>query len=91
MSEQDRVESQDECTKVLTQVYQFLDNELDTASGDAIREHLAACEPCMDRFDVEQAVKALVHRCCGNDRAPETLRAKIMLQITTVRSTTIIS
>jgi mycothiol system anti-sigma-R factor len=91
MSEQDRVESQDECTKVLTQVYEFLDNELDTASGDAIREHLAACEPCMDRFDVEQAVKALVHRCCGNDRAPETLRAKIMLQITTVRSTTIIT
>jgi mycothiol system anti-sigma-R factor len=91
MSEQDRVDSSDDCTKVLTQVYEFLDNELDTASGDAIREHLAACEPCMDRFDVEQAVKALVHRCCGNDRAPETLRAKIMLQITTVRTTTIIS
>jgi len=90
MSEQDRVDS-DDCTKVLTQVYEFLDNELDTASGDAIREHLAACEPCMDRFDVEQAVKALVHRCCGNDRAPETLRAKIMLQVTTVRTTTIIS
>jgi len=91
MSEQGHVESQDDCTKVLTQIYQFLDNELDTASGDAIREHLAACEPCMDRFDVEQAVKALVHRCCGNDRAPETLRAKIMLQVTTVRTTTIIS
>jgi mycothiol system anti-sigma-R factor len=91
MSEQERVDSADDCTKVLTQVYEFLDNELDTASGDAIREHLAACEPCMDRFDVEQAVKALVHRCCGNDRAPETLRAKIMLQITTVRTTTIIS
>ena len=59
------MESQDECTKVLTQVYEFLDNELDTASGDAIREHLAACEPCMDRFDVEQAVKALVHRCAA--------------------------
>ena len=82
---------QDDCNQVLKQVYQFLDNELDTASGDAIRAHLAACEPCLDRFDVEQAVKALVHRCCGNDRAPETLRAKIMLQITTVRSTTIIT
>ena len=57
-----------------------------TASGDAIREHLADCEPCLDQFDVEQAVKALVHRCCGNDRAPETLRAKVMLQMTTVTS-----
>ena len=45
----------------------------------------------MDQFDVEQAVKALVHRCCGNDRAPETLRTKILMQITTVRTTTIIS
>ncbi|GAA3620644.1 mycothiol system anti-sigma-R factor [Microlunatus ginsengisoli] len=91
MSQHDVTDGQDDCTKVLKQVYQFLDNELDTASGDAIREHLAACEPCLDRFDVEQAVKALVHRCCGNDRAPDALRAKIMLQITTVRTTTIIS
>jgi hypothetical protein len=37
MSEQERVDSADDCTKVLTQVYEFLDNELDTASGDAIR------------------------------------------------------
>jgi len=89
MTEQVPAGGQDDCAKVLDQVYQFLDNELDTASGDAIREHLAACEPCMDRFDVEEAVKALVHRCCGNERAPETLRAKIKLQITTVQTTTI--
>jgi anti-sigma factor (TIGR02949 family) len=78
----------DDCAKVLKQVYQFLDNELDTASGDAIREHLAACEPCLDEFDVEQAVKSLVHRCCGNDRAPETLRARIV-EISTIRTTII--
>lgn len=82
--------TEDDCAKVLTQMYQFLDHELDTADGDAIREHLAACEPCLDQFDIEQAVKALVHRCCGNDRAPETLRAKVMLQMTTVTRTTII-
>jgi mycothiol system anti-sigma-R factor len=81
----------DDCANVLKQVYQFLDHELDTASGDAIREHLAACEPCLDRFDVEQAVKALVHRCCGNDRAPDALRAKIMVRLATARTTTIIS
>ncbi len=90
MSEHDHVDAQDDCTKVLEQVYRFLDDELDTASGDAIREHLAACEPCMDHFDVEQAVKALVHRCCGNDRAPDALRAKILVQISTVQTTTII-
>jgi mycothiol system anti-sigma-R factor len=75
-----------ECEKVLAQVYSFLDNELDSASGDVIREHLAACEPCLDRFDVEQAVKALVSRCCGGDRAPTELRSKIMLRIAAART-----
>ena len=46
-----------DCEQVLERVYEFLDNELDTATGDAIRQHLAACEPCLDRFDVELAVQ----------------------------------
>ena len=58
-----------------------------TASGDAIREHLAACEPCLDRFDVEQAVKAVVRRCCGGEHAPERLRTRIVTQLTVIRRT----
>lgn len=67
-----------DCEQVLARVYEFLDHELDEASGDAIRSHLAACEPCLDHFDVEEAVKSLVHRCCGNDKAPAQLREKIL-------------
>ncbi|HEY5821945.1 MAG TPA: mycothiol system anti-sigma-R factor [Propionibacteriaceae bacterium] len=74
-----------ECEIVLERVYEFLDNELDEASGDAIRQHLVDCEPCLDRFDVEQAVKALVNRCCGGDRAPEHLRAKVLTQLSAAR------
>jgi anti-sigma factor (TIGR02949 family) len=74
-----------DCEHVLERIYEFLDSELDTASGDAIREHLAACEPCLDRFDVEQAVKSLVHRKCGNETAPTHLRAKIITQMTVIR------
>jgi mycothiol system anti-sigma-R factor len=70
--------SADECEQVLHRVYEFLDHELDGASSDAIRQHLSDCEPCMEHFDVEQAVKALVNRCCGNDLAPEHLRAKVL-------------
>jgi mycothiol system anti-sigma-R factor len=63
---------------MLERVYQFLDHELDTASSDEIREHLAGCEPCLDRYDVEQAVKALVNRTCGGDKAPNHLRTKVL-------------
>ena len=48
-------------------------------------QHLAACEPCLEQFDVEQAVKTLVSRCCGGDVAPDHLRAKVMMQITVAR------
>ena len=66
-------------------MYEFLDNEIDTANGDAIRQHLAECEPCLDRFDVEQAVKAVVRRCCGGEHAPEHLRTRIVTQLTVIR------
>ncbi|GAA2106117.1 hypothetical protein GCM10009841_25510 [Microlunatus panaciterrae] len=71
----------DDCARVLKRVYEFLDNELDNADGAEIRQHLAACEPCLERFDVEQAVKSLVHRHCGNDQAPSHLRDKVLGQL----------
>ena len=75
----------EDCEHVLERVYEFLDNELDDASGDAIRKHLADCEPCLDTFDVEQAVKKLVSRCCGNDVAPSHLRMKVLAQLTVAK------
>ncbi|HEY0240478.1 MAG TPA: mycothiol system anti-sigma-R factor [Friedmanniella sp.] len=75
-----------ECQHVLDRVYAFLDHEVDTATGDEIRAHLSECEPCLDRFDVEQAVKSLVKRCCGNDKAPERLRVSIMTKIQVTRT-----
>ena len=70
-----------DCEHVLARVHEFLDHELDHASGDEIRAHLAACEPCLDQFDVEQAVRSLVNRCCGGDKAPSALRTKVLGQL----------
>jgi mycothiol system anti-sigma-R factor len=75
----------DDCEHVLERIYEFLDQELDTASSDEIRQHLVDCEPCLDKFDVEQAVKSLVNRCCGNDRAPDHLRMRIVTQLTVLQ------
>jgi len=74
------VEAED-CEHVLERVYEFIDNELDSASGDAIRRHLSDCEPCLDKFDMEQAVKKLVARRCGGDTAPAHLRDKVLGQL----------
>ena len=70
-----------DCEHVLERVYEFIDNELDGASGDAIRQHLSDCEPCLDKYDVEQAVKKLVASRCGGDTAPARLRDKVLGQL----------
>ena len=81
MSDEKSTLPSEDCANMLERVYQFLDHELDTASSDEIREHLAACEPCLDRYDVEQAVKTLVNRSCGGDVAPDHLRAKVLTRL----------
>jgi mycothiol system anti-sigma-R factor len=80
VSDTQNVSSAD-CEHMLARVHEFLDHELDSASSDEIRAHLVACEPCLDRYDVEQAVKSLVNRCCGGDKAPDALRTKVLGQL----------
>lgn len=74
-----------DCSEVLAAVYNFLDGEIEDGDRQVIRVHLDECSPCLRQFGIEQEVKALVARCCGSDRAPETLRIKIMTRITAAR------
>jgi anti-sigma factor (TIGR02949 family) len=76
-----------DCDRAISRLYEFLDHELASADEDQIREHLAACEPCLDTFDAEAALKKLIKRSCSGEVAPEHLRAKIRAVITT--STTV--
>jgi len=74
-----------DCSEILQRVYVFIDNELEDASNDEIRQHLEECGPCLDQYDLERCVKKLVHRSCGDEHAPDSLRAKILLRLTELR------
>jgi mycothiol system anti-sigma-R factor len=74
-----------DCSEILQRVYAFIDNELEDASTDQIRQHLEECAPCLDQYDLERCVKKLVHRSCGAEHAPDSLRQKILLRISEVR------
>ncbi len=76
------------CQHIIDKLYEFHDHELTEAEADEIREHLLACEPCLDRYDVEQALRLLIRRCCSGQSAPESLRLWIR---TTVTRTVIVS
>ena len=67
--------------EVLSEVYLYLDLECDEQRRGLIQTHLDECSPCLREYGIEQEVKALVARCCGNDRAPEALRERLRQKI----------
>ena len=73
-----------DCSEVLDRVFFFIDNELEDANKGEIEWHLVECGPCLQKYDLERTVKALVARSCS-EHAPESLRDKVLLKIRQVQ------
>ncbi|MBS2963882.1 mycothiol system anti-sigma-R factor [Actinocrinis puniceicyclus] len=74
-----------DCASVLDRVYEYIDQEMAEDDCATVQRHLDECAPCLAEFGLEQAVKALVHRSCGCDTAPEQLRVKVLSKIRQVQ------
>jgi mycothiol system anti-sigma-R factor len=74
----------DDCADFLEQIIYFLDNELDATDCAAVRIHLDTCNPCLEKYDLQRTVKAVVARSCS-ERAPEELRQRVRVQIREVQ------
>jgi mycothiol system anti-sigma-R factor len=74
-----------DCAEVIETVYLYLDGECGDDARAKIRIHLDECAPCLRQYGIEQEVKALVARCCGNDAAPDGLRTRVMTRLREVR------
>lgn len=64
------------CDEALANLYLYLDAELDRASSDRIRAHLADCPPCEQKFSFEQRLKVVVR-----ERLKEDVPAQFMSKI----------
>jgi mycothiol system anti-sigma-R factor len=74
------------CDKAVSELWAYLDSELDTPDAERVKHHLEACGGCLEEHDVELVVKKLVRRCYAQDEsAPEALRAKIRARIVTLQ------
>ncbi len=69
-----------ECAKALERMFFFIDHELAQADVAEIQRHLEDCGPCLDKYDLERTVKALVARSC-TEHAPEQLRERVLINI----------
>ena len=76
--------SASECSEFLDQIVYFIDNELDAADCAVVRAHLDTCNPCLERYDLQRTVKAIVARSCS-ESAPVELRQRVMLRIREVQ------
>ena len=52
----------DECADYLERIVYFIDNELDAADCSVVRAHLDSCNPCLEKYDLQRTVKAVVAR-----------------------------
>lgn len=76
--------SGDECADYLERIVYLLDNELDEADCVVVQTHLRECGPCLERYDLQRTVKAVVARSCS-ESAPDGLRERVRLRIREVQ------
>jgi mycothiol system anti-sigma-R factor len=74
-------EKKADCGVVLSEVYLYLDLECSDTRRALIRKHLDECTDCLHEYGIEHEVKALVARCCGDERAPVELRERLKLKL----------
>ena len=56
---------EDDCVDYIERIVYFIDNELDQADCAVVEMHLRECGPCLERHDLQKAVKQLVARSCS--------------------------
>lgn len=69
------------CADVLAEVWLFLDNECDRQRREMLQRHLDECGSCLERYGIEEHLKALLHRKCGGEHAPTELRERLRASI----------
>lgn len=78
--------SDETCADFLERIVCLLDNELDAVDVAEVRAHLDDCAPCLQSYDLQRTVKALVARSCM-EQAPESLRQRVRVQIQQIQVT----
>ena len=70
-----------ECAAVIAEVWTLLDGECTPETRDKLRHHLEACPGCLRHYGVEERIKQLIARKCRGDKVPESLRARLLIEI----------
>ena len=64
------------CTEAVHVLYHFLDGELTPERRLLIEYHLDACHPCLEAFEFELELRAMIRQRC-REQVPDELRLRI--------------
>lgn len=70
-----------ECAEVLAEVWALLDGECSAETQAKLRQHLEDCPPCFQYYGLEERLKMLISSKCRGERAPESLRERLRVEI----------
>jgi anti-sigma factor (TIGR02949 family) len=63
-----------ECDDALTNLYQYLDREIEASTTEVIRAHLEDCSGCLKSFDFEARLQIVVRERLAEDVPDEFLQ-----------------
>jgi mycothiol system anti-sigma-R factor len=66
-----------DCDETLREMEAFLDGELDDDVVHAMHAHLEGCMDCLQAFDFQAELKAVIAEKCRRDEMPAGLLARI--------------
>ncbi len=72
------------CNELLERLFQYLDSELDAAEWERLKGHVESCPNCSEVEEAERHMRELIRRCCS-ERAPDSLKMRVLGQITYMR------
>jgi anti-sigma factor (TIGR02949 family) len=62
-----------ECDDALTNLYQYLDREIEASTSEVIRAHLEDCSGCLKSFKFEERLQIVVRQRLAEEVPPEFL------------------
>ena len=62
-----------ECDDALTNLYQYLDREIEVSTSEVIRAHLEDCSGCLKSFKFEERLQIVVRERLAEEVPPEFL------------------
>ena len=74
-----------DCTSVLQSLDAFVDGEDSALDRERIQQHLTECGPCLQERQIEELVKAVVARACGNEPCSDQVRTRVVSRIRELR------